>query len=240
MVPVHSWVYSIQMRLEKLPLLRNELIGAGQNRQWTVNFCKGVEEVFWKLWGHTDEINIDFHQLWGKTNALVEWFHSIGEQRSMLPNGFSTTMIKRRGCREWSSLTADDSNIFMVTTVFISPDVTWTLFRTSLVTTALDFIHPDGTRAHAKVTVLHNLTRRVAQTSAYYVSIWLTPAVITYCTPLARMKHFNTALVGTAASRETHYTRCTLMDLDTIKITFDMSWSFLSRTDNERPTVHRW
>ena len=67
-------------QVEKPALLRNKLIGAGQNRRWTVKFCKGVGGVFENCRGHSDENDIDFYRLWGKTDSLVGRFHTIDEQ----------------------------------------------------------------------------------------------------------------------------------------------------------------
>ena len=53
-------------QLEKSTLLRNELIGQGQNRRWTVKFCKGGGGSFENCRWHADDINIDFHLLRGK------------------------------------------------------------------------------------------------------------------------------------------------------------------------------
>ena len=52
--------------LEKSALLWNELVGAGQNRRWTVKCCRGWGRSFENCRGYSDEINIDFHRLWGK------------------------------------------------------------------------------------------------------------------------------------------------------------------------------
>ena len=67
-------------KLEKSALLGNALIGAGQNRWWTVKCCRGWGRSFENCRGHSEEINIDFHWLRGSTETLVGWCHTIGEQ----------------------------------------------------------------------------------------------------------------------------------------------------------------
>ena len=61
-------------QLQKSELLRNELIGAGQNLRWIVKSCKrvgGGGKSFENCRGHSGEINIDFHWLRRILGVLV-------------------------------------------------------------------------------------------------------------------------------------------------------------------------
>ena len=66
-------------QLEKSTLLRNELIGPGQNRRWTVKFCKGGGGSL-KIAGGTLMILTQISTCCGEKGRSGRWFYIIGEQ----------------------------------------------------------------------------------------------------------------------------------------------------------------